>query len=330
VTANTNPLDGLFPSTPAPIMATHKTSELFAGLNTGGAPTDPFGSLIGSSGGTASSSVGAARGAAAISAKMNARLQGLRRSHMTDQPIANNSALSITHFKAYAPDRTIVALFISNLSSQTIANITVTVDLPPGMMLVFEGDPVPTVRHNSLLLNSLSAGVTTTQLVYTWCRDASVSTRLLAAQNAPAACSLSVQCTYGDAHDSSNVLRGAVQLDFADLIRPSTMDTPRFGALWKVMTHERKFALSRSKSSAPVEFMGLLRDNLSFWPVQTIRDENIMAARLISPATLDSTIVLVHGKQKAGSALDVMVRSTVPDLTAVTQTHVQRLLDASN
>jgi len=275
--------------------------------------SDPF-SSFGLTGDSKVSSFGSAtlRGAAAMSLTMTQRLNGLKRSSPNDLPLVANQALQITYFKAYGGDRTIVVLFISNVSGQPLVNLAIQIDATAGLLVNFEGDPIPSVRNNVILLPHLAPNGTTTQLACVSCRDATVTAKPV---------SLTGSVSYAGA---PALLRWTVALEVLELLRPLTIDTDRFGSYWKAFNQEKKVTVT-SSCTTPADFMNRMKEQLGIHPVRTIGAENIVAGKLVSNIVQENLICLVHGKIQ-GNTLNVIVRSQSGDFSNVVATYVQRIL----
>jgi len=170
------------------------------------------------------------RGGSAMSFPMSQKLNPLKKAFISvDQALISNSNLQITYNKYYGGDRTIIALFLSNLTPSPLASVAIQFEPSAGLALNFEGDPFPQAKGNLVIVGQIAAGATVTQLVMIQCRDVSCAKT--------ASSSLTGQASY---HGISSLLRFNVSIDLFELLRPYPINTDKFGSMWKSFNQEKK------------------------------------------------------------------------------------------
>lgn len=110
-------------------------------------------------------------GLAGMSAGMKGRLASFRQS--AEQALGSNQSLHVASIKVFLPDRTLVVLCITNKTSQSFPSMSVQFSSPPGLVLAYDGEPVPRVEGNTVVLSPAPALSTCTLIVSVQCRDPS-------------------------------------------------------------------------------------------------------------------------------------------------------------
>ncbi len=144
---------------------------------------DPLGSFFGGGGGGGGSTVDSAivgsggipdlfgdmkstpskssGGSAAMSSAIASKLSGLRRSPAQGAPdltIGSSGALSVSYIKAFAAEKTIVALFFTNAGGAPV-DADVKLDLANGLSISsFDGEPLPQSKGgNTFVVQKIGA-----------------------------------------------------------------------------------------------------------------------------------------------------------------------------
>ena len=267
----------------------------------GGGPLD----LLGGVGGNGGDVGGAVYGLATAGPAVQAQLANLPKSHPMDVMVASDPRVQVSYIKAYGPESTTIAVFVSNKTPQPITNVTLPLSIPPGLSGNFTGEPTPTARpgaapgtHN-VLYPVLGPSQTVSLLM-------NLSVRELTFLQVPSlAVGGQLQVAGGGAP-----LTFSIPLELSDLCRPAQMTTPQYGGFWKQYTDEAKGAVRPSSVTQPAEYMGRVQA-VRLFPVQTIGAECIAAGKLVSPAAqvgAANLLVFIHGKVATGG-VDLTVRS---------------------
>jgi len=160
---------------------------------------------------------------------MSQKLNPLKKCHFTDQNLISNSHLQITYNKYYGSDRTIIALFLSNLTTTTLTSVAIQFEPSSGLALNFEGDPFPQAKGNTIIVAQIAPNATITQLVMIQCRDVTCAKSSVS--------SVTGQASY---QGIPSLLRFTVSVDLTELLRPYPINTDKFGQMWKVFNQEKK------------------------------------------------------------------------------------------
>jgi hypothetical protein len=298
----------------APAPSADPLALMFSAGGGGAAPVaaaapsaDPFGGMFGSAPSAAASD------AKSVSAKMSpavqAKLSGLRRSPANgDVSLGGSAALAVSWFKAFPGEKLLLVMLLTNTSGATLSDVAVQLDLPNGLSVNYDGDPLPQGKGPTFIVARIGPNSTATSLVYL-----SASNPMCAAKLGPNAVGVAVSYT-----GAPSLVRGAIGLDLSDLLRPAPMTTDRFGAHWKGATAEKKWTVSPTTVTTPADFIARAQNAVGLYHVQKINLENICAGKLVAPANQDNTLCLVHGRFK-GTALEVTVRTANADYTTALQ-----------
>lgn len=109
----------------------------------------------------------------------------------------------------------------------------------------------------------------------------------------------------------------------SDVFRPCPYTTAQYGQTWKTLGTgaERKMQVQTGgKVTAPEQFMAIMGSTMHVHPVQTIKQEMIVAGKLLCVANSPAAqlVVLIHGKILGGGAVSCIVRSVNPSLSDAT------------
>jgi hypothetical protein len=283
---------------------------------------DAFGDLLGGSDDSKASSPSLSLGSSvkvgseAMSAQMKAKIMALQRSAQGEQTVASDDRMHVTAIKAYAGDRTIIALCITNKSSSNLSNVELKLSGINGFTAGFDGEPAIKAgmpgATGLCIVPAIAAAQTAVVLVGLQCRDAS----------AAAVTAMSASLTPAGSSSSTSF---SVPLSIADVLRAAPMSTPQYGGFWKQHGSEQKFQIKPTSVKASQEYMARIKaENVA--PVETIGVENIAAAKLVSGSTVN-LYCFVHAKlTAAASQLDVTVRSGNAEFTAAVARHLASVL----
>lgn len=224
-----------------------------------------------------------------MSSNMRQRLATLPKPSV-ESTLAQDQSLYISCQKYYAPDRTIVALYISNKCTFPIQNVEIQLFNAVGISATFDGEPVPRVQTaknngNILHLQSINAGTTSTQLVGLQC---AMNLSLFNASSF----SFNGTASFSGGKRVSFVF----ELTLRDLLRPLPIKTKQVGEMWKQYNAEVKFQVKSSSCRSSPDFMKCMTDKVGIFPVQTINQENIAAGKLVGTNIQNPVLFcLVHG-----------------------------------
>ena len=291
----------------------------------GGAAPGGF-DLLGGGGdvGGPASPTASAYGLSSASPAIQAQLAPLPKSSPMDVMAGSDARLQVSYIKAYGRESTTIAVFLSNKTQQPVANITLSLSVPPGLSGNFTGEPTPQARpgaapgtHN-VIYAALAPSQTASLLINLSVRE------LTFLASATLSLSGQVQVPAGGAP-----LSFSVPLELGDMLRPAEgMTTAQYGGFWKQYTDEAKGAIRPSSVTQPPEYMQRIGSVMRLFPVQTIGQECIAAGRLVAPSTqvgAANLAVFVHGKVAAGG-VDVIVRSKSAQLSQALVKQLQAAL----
>eukprot|EP01102_Stenamoeba_stenopodia_P016901 TRINITY_DN5972_c0_g1_i1.p1 TRINITY_DN5972_c0_g1~~TRINITY_DN5972_c0_g1_i1.p1 ORF type:complete len:1192 (-),score=301.43 TRINITY_DN5972_c0_g1_i1:58-3633(-) len=245
------------------------------------------------------------------SAFLALQTSGFPRSHDTKQLLTkSDSQLSISYFKCWKPDETLVVLFFGNSGAGELLKCTASLETPANLKSELVGDKGVTIRHNQVLIQSLAPKETTVALVKLRFRQHSFSANIEG------------KVQYVNDQKENKHVSFSVAVDLIDLLRPNPINTPKFGELWPSHTHESKAVFTSTNFKSPKEYLTFLQSKLNVHPIEIIGIEAIASAKLINSESL----VMVHSKINNAGIVEVTVRTKDKLFTDVVIRYLQRII----
>lgn len=182
-------------------------------------------------------------GAANMSAQFNIQLSSLDKSNQgQDQVLLNDQRVHISSYRAYASDATLLVLFITNRTGIPLQNVSINLTLPHHVHVQCNGDPAPSLRAGTsanqqiLFFPAIQAKQTCTQLI-------SLQVKELVFVNQPIPFQIHGNVVFSG---QAAPLNFSCAVELIDFLRPMTMKTEQYGALWKQYTEEVKSSVRSS------------------------------------------------------------------------------------
>lgn len=249
----------------------------------------------------------------AAGSHLTAQLASLKKSPMGEVTLINDARLQLTTYRGFTDQATIVVLFLSNKSPAPITNVNLAFNLPNGMAASITGDGGASVATNGnqqvISFGQVPARSTVTQLVSLGVRELSAF--------APTSGPFQLSAGSVSFAGAPAPFSFAVDLAISDFLRPASMKTDAYGQSWKSLSEEVKTVARPTTCNTPAEFMSRMEKSMNAFPVQTIGQENICAARIVAASGIalppNQLLVLVHGK--VHSHIDLIVRSKAKELS---------------
>uniref|UniRef100_UPI003AAA5824 AP-4 complex subunit epsilon-1 n=1 Tax=Centroberyx gerrardi TaxID=166262 RepID=UPI003AAA5824 len=233
-----------------------------------------------------------------LSSHLPAELSGLSRSEIT--PLCSNQSLDLSACHVQKEDALLLVIFIANSSDSAVKQMLLQIDSGELEVSCVSDSPVEEVRRHSvavcqysLIMKRPSAHVEVTGTV-------------------------SYQLPVGE----PQAVQFSYRLSLTNFIRPLTVSTEEYGAMWLAFSHDTKqnLTLLNDGPDPLTATLNVLRKKLQLHVVDIIGLEGIVACRL-----LQGQPCLMHCRIHAG-ALAVWLRSPVADLPDCLLYHCQRAL----
>ncbi|ETO21014.1 hypothetical protein RFI_16190 [Reticulomyxa filosa] len=264
---------------------------------------------------SAMSSSGGKRGFAALT-ELHSKLSMYPRYPNNDELLSSSINCQVTYFKMYKQQQTSLCLFIANVSTAQMANVTISINLSSAtsnLQVGFDVSnsiPKPKLMNaRTAVIDSIASNQTIGQFIsigniYVYnilqnveqrelhnLKKKKVTTNPLAVQ-VPVSINVTIAYQVGVTKEQ---LTATVTIAGRDLLRSCAMDTATFGKNWPTMKNETKVVVTPSTCPSLPDYLVRIKQ-LQLSHIQTINLECIAAAQLPSIDATNTLPVLVHCK----------------------------------
>jgi len=231
--------------------------------------------------------------------------------------LTSDNNLRVAFTKLFKKEETVFVLLISNTNSNPqniLKNVAVNLTLPEHLGIEFSTDDIVRVAGDTLTVPSLAPRFTVVEALRL--RHKKHGFNIV----------LSGRTSYrtGTSSGLKALPDWQISVELSDMLRPYTLKTDSFEKHWAENTQEKKFRIVPTiPLSTPKDLLDLLGKELSFLPVQVIRNEGIAAASFARGTSSDVCLLYsIVGPQ----GVDLIVRSKDKFFTEVLARQLHKVI----